>query len=153
MILAFKLIRNNSQCTDLAEFSLVASLQIKGKSRQKGLQDNCYIRDSTRVRLLPTPYFFLLGRGQCGVLCTRNFQASSLTTISSGTWRVKLFRGDFTKSLELMGLRDKDQYWSTACQELVPTASGEQQVSKQTSFSAPHCSHYHLNCVPPILHP
>lgn len=115
MILAFKLIRNNSQCTDLAEFSLVASLQIKGKSRQKGLQDNCYIRDSTRVRLLPTPYFFLLGRGQCGVLCTRNFQASSLTTISSGTWRVKLFRGDFTKSLELMGLRDKDQYWSTAC--------------------------------------
>ena len=76
MILAFKLIRNNSQCTDLAEFSSVASLRIKGKSRQKGLQEDCYIRDSARVRLLPTPYFFLLGRGQCGVLCTRNFAAS-----------------------------------------------------------------------------
>ena len=35
MILEFKLIRNNSKCTDLAEFSLVASLQIKGKSRQE----------------------------------------------------------------------------------------------------------------------
>ena len=77
MILEFKLIRNNSKCTDVAEFSLVASLQIKGKSRQKGLQEDCYIRDSMRARLVPTPYFFLLCRGQCGILCTRNFQASS----------------------------------------------------------------------------
>ena len=25
-------------------------------------------------------------------------------------------------------------------------------MSKQTSFPAPHCSHYHLNRVPPVLH-
>ena len=67
------------------------------------------------------------------VFCVQEtFKHPPLTTISSGTWRVKLFRGDFIKSFELMGLRDKDQYWSTAYYELGCTAGSEQSVNKQS---------------------
>lgn len=70
-----------------------------------------------------------------GVFCVQeNIEASSLTTLSSGTWRVKLFGGDFIRSLELVGLRDKGQYWSTANMLWTGCTRGNEQWVNKQSF-------------------
>lgn len=78
------------------------------------------------------------GWGWCRLLtfssAQKNIEASSLTTFSSGTWRVKLFRGDFIRSLELVGLRDKGQYWSTANMLWTGCTWGNEQWVNKQSF-------------------